>query len=223
MEKTITQPGSGHTLFKRWIFFIISLFVMAFGVAFSVKSDLGTSPISSFPYAISTFTRLTIGQATICMHVVLVALQILILRKDYKPLQLIQLPVAFAFGYLTDFAVWATRSFPASSYSLQWLCCIIGITLVAVGVSGEVVSHATVLAGEGFSLAVCQVSRIKFSNMKIIFDVSLVCLAIVSSLIFTHHIQGVREGTLAAAICVGLFSRQILKPLRKFAARHLDA
>ena len=80
---------------------------MAAGVAFSVHANLGTSPISSLPYTLSVLVEpLTIGTATICMHVVLILLQILVLRKNYDPFQLVQLPVAIIFGYLTDFFNW---------------------------------------------------------------------------------------------------------------------
>ena len=43
--------------------------------------------------------------------------------------------------------------------------------------------------------------------MKITFDVSLVALAVVLSLIFTGHIAGIREGTVAAAVFVGLTAK----------------
>ena len=78
-------------------------------VAFSIKASLGTSPISSVPYVVSLFAPLTVGTATHHMHCVFILLQILILRKKYHPIQLMQLPVAFFFGYLTDFGVWAVQ------------------------------------------------------------------------------------------------------------------
>ena len=71
------------------------------GVACSIKGALGTSPISSLPYAMSGFLPLTVGTCTIIMHVGFILLQILILRRQYDPMQLIQLPVALLFGYLT--------------------------------------------------------------------------------------------------------------------------
>ncbi len=200
---------------KQWLILIISLFIMAFGVAFSVKAHLGTSPISSFPNAVSEFTPLTIGNVTICMHLVLICLQIVILRKRYQWLQLIQLPLAIIFGYLTDLCVWITQHIHYSNYLEQWILCVIGIFLVALGVSGAVVSKTTVLAGEGFSLAVCQVTGMQFSKMKVIFDISLVVLAVAVSLIFTGHVIGVREGTLAAMIFVGVLSRLMIGPLEK--------
>ena len=94
---------------KRYILLCVGLVIMAFGVAFSIKGGLGTSPISSLPYVLSQFTPLTVGTATIAMHVTLIVLQILLLRRQYDPVQLIQLPVALVFGTLTDFSVWALR------------------------------------------------------------------------------------------------------------------
>ena len=68
---------------KRWLLLCVGLLVMAFGVAFSIKGGLGTSPISSLPYVISRITPLTVGTATIAMHVALILLQILLLRKRF--------------------------------------------------------------------------------------------------------------------------------------------
>lgn len=207
---------------KRCFVLVIGLCVMAAGVAFSIHGNLGTSPISSLPYTLSVIVGpLSVGTATICMHGVLVLLQILILRKKYDPFQLIQLPVAIVFGYLTDFFNWLLNGLSYSAYWQQWIFCLIGICLVATGVALEVMSKVTVLAGEGFDLAVCQVTRIKFANMKIIFDVSLVVIACILGLIFTGQLQGVREGTVAAALLVGLLTKQIAKPLRKFEERFL--
>lgn len=201
---------------KRYLLLLAGLSVMAFGVAFSIKADLGTSPISSVPYTVSLFSPLTVGTATIVMHCVFILLQILILRKNYHLIQLMQLPVAFLFGYLTDFGVWAVQRIGYHGYWQQWLLCLAGILLVAVGVSLEVKAGVVVLAGEGVVLAICQVLPVKFGYMKVGFDVTLVVTACVLSMVFTGQIQGVREGTVAAAVMVGLIARQIGKILSKW-------
>lgn len=202
---------------KRYLLLLLGLAIMAFGVAFSIKANLGTSPISSVPYVISTFTPLTVGTATIAMHCVFIVLQILILRKNYHPIQLMQLPVALFFGYLTDFGVWAVRGINCNTYWQQWGICLIGILLVAAGVSFEVKAGVVVLAGEGVVLAVCKVlPKVKFGYMKVGFDVILVITACVLSLVFSGRIQGVREGTVAAALLVGLMAKQFGKILVKW-------
>ncbi len=199
---------------KRYLLLLAGLSIMAFGVAFSIKASLGTSPISSVPYVVSLFAPLTVGTATIVMHCVFILLQILILRKKYHPIQLMQLPVAVFFGYLTDFGVWAVRGIHCSTYWQQWIVCLIGILLVAAGVSLEVKAGVVVLAGEGVVLAICKVlPKIKFGYMKVGFDVTLVVIACILSFTFTGHLQGVREGTVAAALLVGLIAKQIGKLL----------
>ena len=209
-------------LAKRYLVLCLGLMIMAFGVAFSIKAGLGTSPISSVPYVVSLFSPLTVGTATICMHCVFILLQILLLRRKYDPIQLMQLPVALLFGYLTDFAVWCIKGISCSSYLDQWALCAIGILLVGIGVSLEVTAGVVVLAGEGFVLAVCRVFPIKFGNMKIAFDVSLVIIGCILSFIFLHGLYGVREGTIAAAILVGTTARQINKLLASPAEKHLN-
>lgn len=208
-------------LFKRCILLVAGLVIMAFGVAFSIQAGLGTSPISSLPYVLSLFTPLTVGTATIALHVTLILLQILVLGRRYDPIQLLQLPVALVFGVLTDFSVWVLQSLTPSSYPMQWLFCMAGILLVGVGVSFEVTADVVTLAGEGMVLALCKAFSLKFANTKVGFDVTLVVLSTILSAVFLGQLAGVREGTVAAAILVGLTAKQVNRPMQAFARRHL--
>ena len=89
--------------------------------------------------------------------------------------------MAFFFGYLTDFGVWAVQGITCNTYWQQWIICLIGILLVSVGVSLEVKAGVVVLAGEGVVLAVCKVlPKVKFGYMKVGFDVTLVVIACIS-------------------------------------------
>ena len=128
------------------------LLIMSFGVACSIKGALGTSPISSLPYAMSRFLPLTVGVCTIMMHVGFILLQILILRRQYDPVQLIQLPGGAAVWLSADFALWAVDGITCGAYWQQWLVCLLGIGLVAIGVSCEVTADVAVLAGRAWSL-----------------------------------------------------------------------
>lgn len=193
---------------KRYLILVVGLCIMSIGVAFSIKAGLGTSPISSVPYVLNLITGLSIGTTTIIANSVIVLLQILILRKKYQPIQLLQVLVAVVFGLLTDVAVWCVEGVVLTAYWQQWLICIAGIVLVAVGVSFEVAAHVVTLPGEGLALALCRVIRLKFGYMKVIVDVSLVVIAVALSFGFLPGLQGVREGTLAAAVFVGLLAKQ---------------
>ena len=75
--------------------------------------------------------------------------------------------------YWTDFAVYTVQGICYDTYWQQWAICLIGILLVAIGVSLEVKAGVVVLAGEGVVLAICKVlPKIKFGYMKVGFDVT---------------------------------------------------
>lgn len=200
---------------KRLILLCLGLTIMAFGVAFSIKAALGTSPISSVPYVTSAISGLTVGTTTIIMNFMFVVIQILILRRQYDWFQLLQFPAAILFGTMIDVAEQVIKFISPSNYFQQWIICAIGIFLVAFGVSLEVTANLVTTAGEGIVLAICKVAPVKFSNMKVAFDVTLVCISIALSFIFLGHLDGVREGTIAAAICVGLITKQTGKVTNK--------
>lgn len=202
-----------YSLLTRFLILFAGLLIMAFGVAFSIKAGLGTSPISSLPYVISLIAPLSVGTATIIMHCVLILLQILLLRKKFELIQLTQLPVAIIFGYLTDFAVWALRPISVSSYPDSLCLCLMGILLVGTGVSFEVNASLVTLAGEGMVLAVCRTFNLPFAKGKTGFDCTLVFLASVLSILFLGYLAGVREGTAAAAILVGVTSKAVTRKL----------
>ena len=207
------ERRSAAELVRRWLFLAVSLLIMALGVACSIQASLGTSPISSLPYVLSQIAPLSVGVTTILMNAVLVLIQIFILRRRYDPVQLLQLPVAVVFGCLTDLALWVVSFLQPAAYWQQWLLCLVGIALVGVGVSCEVTAGVVTMAGEGVVLAVCQVAPIKFGTMKVFFDVSLVAISCVLSLLFLGRIVGVREGTLAAALLVGQVARRMNRTL----------
>lgn len=200
----------------RLVMLLVGFGVMAFGVAFSIKGALGTSPISSVPYVTGYISGLSVGTTTIIMNGIFVLIQIAILRRRYQWVQLLQFPAAIVFGLFIDGAGVVLQGIHYSNYFQQWVLCAIGIVLVGLGVSIEVTARLVTTAGEGVVLAICQVAPVKFGNMKVIFDVTLVCISIVTGLVFLGRLEGVREGTVAAAICVGLLAKAFSKPLAKF-------
>jgi uncharacterized membrane protein YczE len=202
---------NAQIILKKIVVSLLGFGIMAFGIAFSIKAALGTSPISSVPYVTGEIFMLSVGKTTIIMHCIFILIQILLLRKNYQIFQLSQLAVAFVFGFLTDFAVFCIQHVEVHTYIEQWGLCAIGILLVGIGVSLEVTADFVVVAGEGLVLAICESFHTKFGNTKILFDVTLVLTAIVLSLVFLGRLSGVREGTLAAALLVGQVSKLCMK------------
>ena len=77
----------------------------------------------------------------------------------------------------------------------------------------EVTANVVTLAGEGLVLAICEVAPVKFGDMKMCFDIILVGTAVLIGIFAKGELLGVREGTVAAAVLVGLLSKQICRPM----------
>ena len=197
------------SILKRTLLLCIALGVMAVGVALSIKADLGTSPISSVPYVVSLMSEMSVGTATSLINAILLVGEILIMRRQFQPIQLLQLAVVTLFGWLIDLCLWGLDGLTYADYGQQWMICIAGIIILGIGVSLEVTANLIPLPGEGLILSVCTVLPIKFGNMKVITDVSLVLVAVLLSFAFLSGLYGVREGTIAAAVCVGLVAKTV--------------
>lgn len=202
-------------LFKRSAILLFGLFIMAFGVALSVKANLGTTPISSVPYVFSLGLPFTMGETTIVINALLIVLQIALLRREFQPIQLLQFPIVAVFGLFTDFTLFlVSAKTPLSNYPLQLAVCLLSILIVAFGVFLEVKAKLIYLAGEGLVLAISKSFHQEFGKVKIGFDSALVLLAIVSSLLMLDDVQGVREGTVASALLVGIVARFYAKKIK---------
>lgn len=209
-------------LLKRCIILLIGFAIMSLGIALSIKASLGTSPISSVPYVTSKISGLSVGATTIIINIIFIIMQIVILRNKYNCFQLLQIPALFIFGIMIDFSQFLIKDISYANYFQQWIICFLGIFLVGIGISIEVMAKLVTTPGEGLVLAICQVFPIKFGNMKIAFDVTLVIISISTVLIYLGRLDGVREGTIVAAVCVGIIARQFTKSLKFFEQKYLS-
>lgn len=204
-------------LVKRYALFIVSLLVMAIGVAMTKKAELGVSPISSVANVMSIkFTALSLGNWLIIWNCVLILGQILFLRKNFQPIQLLQIPFSFLFGYFTDFGMWIMSFFDADTYVVKIAFVILGTIILGFGIALSVIANVVMNSGEAFVKAVSDVTHADFGNLKIGFDVSCVVISVVLSLVFFYmKIVGTREGTIIAALTTGIVVKLFLKLLKK--------
>lgn len=196
---------SKKELVKRYILFIIGLFFSGLGVAVTKYGELGVTPISSIPNILSIrFTNITIGTFLMICNVLLLIGQIIILRKNFKIVNLLQIPLSFLFGWFTDLGLMLTRIIiPQDPYPWRLFCVFLGTFLLAFGISLQVVADTILNSGEAFVKAISDTIHKEFGYVKVAFDVYNVTAAIVLSLIFFGSIKGAREGTIIAAVSIG--------------------
>ncbi|WP_218939678.1 cytidylate kinase family protein [Lutibacter citreus] len=205
-----------NTIILKIIIFGIGLFVMALGVALSVKANLGVSPISCIPYVYCFKLPFTLGTLTIFFNLILILIQIGILRKNYRLLQLLQLPVVFAFGVFIDLALHLVSGLNVSNYYWQALWCLMSCVVIAFGVFLEVKAKLTYLPGEGLAMAISDTFNKEFGKAKIGVDSAMVLVGLISSFVFLKQLEGIREGTIVAAISVGFIAKYFHRRIHFF-------
>ncbi len=197
----------------RILIYILGLFSLAMGVAVSANSDLGISPVNSLPYVISAVVRRDPGTCVTLVFCFYILLQIIILRREFKPVNLFQIAFSTVFGYFVNFTKdlvgdWALPGYPGK---LVMLC--ISIVLIAVGVVLYVEVELVPMPMEGLSLCIAQKTGVAFHNMKIIIDCLVVVVGVVLSFLFLHKLAYIREGTVITAIVTGKVMALVKKPL----------
>ncbi|MDO5549245.1 MAG: DUF6198 family protein [Eubacteriales bacterium] len=212
--------------FRRYILCVIGVFFSALGIAIVRLADLGVSPISSVANVMSLkFSMLSLGNWLIIWNCVMILGQILILRRRFQPVQLMQVPLSILFGYFTDFGMWVFAWATWDFYPMRLVNVAVGTCLMGFGIAICVIADAVMNSGEAFVKAVSDTTHLEFGNVKIGFDVSCVVLSIVLSLgFFAFTIRGTREGTIIAALCTGIvikfFTRLLRHPMERIFGLH---
>ena len=198
-------------LIKRYIFLLVGLFVNGLGVSFITKAGLGTSPITSIPYTLSLGFTPTVGMFTLVFNIFLVILQVILLRRNFQLQNLLQLPIIALFSFFIDLTMSLLGFMQPETYAMKVVSLIVGCLILGFGVFMEMVANVAMLPGEATVRAVSDVFSTDFGKTKIAFDSSMTIIAAILSFIMFKHLDGVREGTIVAAILVGFIARLFKK------------
>lgn len=188
----------------RVITYAIGLLILAFGVAFSVNSNLGVSPVNSLPYVISLIVEKKLGTCVTVVFISYILLQILILRKEFQWFNLAQILCSTLFGKFVDFAKMVVGDFAIPTYAGQLTMLAISIVLIAIGISTYMGVKLINMPMEGLTAAIASKQpKAKFHNVKVVVDCVAVGTGIVLSFVFLGGLFGIREGTIISAMAIG--------------------
>lgn len=202
-------------LLRRYILYVFGLFVFSLGIALVARSCMGATPVSSWAYTMSRHTVLSYGTYSFLIHLAMISYQIAImyghgLREEWYNIAL-QIPFSFLFGAFLDLNMLLTSVLHPVGL-LPCLCLLLVACMVhAMGVYLQVCANVSMMSAEAFVYYTCKRWNLYFWKTKIKFDVSMVMLAICTSLLFDFSIQSVtsavREGTVIDALLVGRIYR----------------
>lgn len=215
---------SGEELtFKRVFNYIFGLYLITLGVAFSIKSGLGSAPVSSIPYAMNLIWAVEIGVATFIFHALLVLIELLLLRGDFKKKHFLQVFVGVLFGAFTSFSVALLGFIPAADNLLiALLMTALSIFFIALGLFFYVPTNIIPLSVEGVTQAIAIVADKPFPKVKVYFDITVVATALILSYGFLGQFGSVGIGTILGALFIGTTVKYIHKIYGHITGKDVD-
>lgn len=197
----------------RIFIYCFALLLMALGVALSVNSNLGVSPVNSLPYVVSQILNVQMGTCVTVIFCFYILLQWIILRKEFQIIQLLQIAFSTIFGYFVDFAKALVGTFALPGYLGQLTMLAASIVLIALGVLLYMDAQLVPMPMEGLASTIAQKLNKPFPTMKMTVDCLAVIIGIVLSFAFLGKLDGIREGTIITAVLVGKLIAVFRKPI----------
>lgn len=197
--------------YKRVIVYVLGLFLYSLGIALTAKTDLGIAPISTLPYALSFILPFSFGICTFFLTITYILIQIILLGKGFEKRQYLQIVVGVLFSTFVDFSMFILRAVEPVSYISKLAVLTIGCFVLASGITLSVISNVVIPPAEGAINAISTKLNKNFGNVKIVFDSTVVILAIIVSLIFLGRLEGFKEGTIISVFLAGYFTKLQMK------------
>lgn len=200
---------------KRLIIYFSGMVSVSLGIVLCAQCGLGISPISSIPFVIKELCPLTFGTLTMLFHLINISLQMILMKKVNDIKVLLQIPVAFMFGWLIDL-IKTFITVDQNSLLMKALALAFSIFFTAFGMVLMVHMNLVQNPPDGFVKISAEVSKKEFGNVKIMYDVCCVLISVGIGMIFLHKPFGMGIATLASALFVGRLVTILNKILGKW-------
>lgn len=181
---------------KRITVSAIFMVLVGMGAAISLKAAIGVGAWDALAQSFSYFTGIKVGTVGMIFNSSCVLGQIILLRRNFRWIQLLQLPISIILGTIINFILYdALGTITIDSYFVNLLVLIAAMILVSMSVGAVMVLDVVTFALEGFCMAIS--TKIKPSFAKIRQGADVLSIVIILALTFAFSLPpSLREGTI---------------------------
>ncbi len=193
---------------------LVGLFIMAIAMAFLSAAGLGISPVQSLSYVISCrFPKvISFGTASAIWNLILVAVQVLVLKKEFRPWELLQIPLTLYFAVVIDLAEVIIAIAPVGIVA-RILTMLLGVVVLAIGIFFTVEANLVMNSGEAAVKAIAKQTKKEFGSVKVVFDTTIVVAALLASVVLFGEFRWDMVGI--GTVCCALFTGFLVKGIGK--------
>lgn len=205
----------------RWVVkslkLLLAITVIAFGLSFIVKAQIGQSALTGFVSNIGLLTGWTQGGLLLILNLLFIAGQWILLRERFKLIQAFQIGLTFAYSPIVDFFIYTLplgRLEGEVFYGTRLAVLILGVLIMALGVSLMLTLDFVMMPYEGFAHVLSERIRKPFGSTRRLTDLLFMSGSVLLILVFSLPNMTLREGTLIFAILMGTFNNRMVPFLK---------
>ena len=200
---------------RRWTIYLTGIVILACGITMSSKTNLGTSPVISVAYNISDLSGIPFGVMTFIYYVFLIAVQVLLLRREFDPVQCFQLLASLL---TSTFIGLFDRFLPSSEvFPVQVLLLILAIVLTAIGIILTVGAQFVPNPADGLASAISRRTGKSLGLSKNLLDFVSILISVALGLLFRGRLVGIGIGTVITMLLTGRAVAILQKPVQRLA------
>ncbi|MHC1684683.1 MAG: YitT family protein [Clostridiaceae bacterium] len=185
------------------IILAICVIITGFGASLTMKASLGIGAYDAAAMSVSQLLIIKVGTVAMCFNISCVLFQVLILRKEFKPIQFLQIGISILLGTVVNFFLYSILGqLAVSTYILRLILFILGIIICAFAVAIIMAINIVSMPLEGFCMAISNKININFGKIRQYADVVSIVIAVILTLVFGSSLT-LREGTILGMIMFG--------------------
>lgn len=201
-EEIERQEVSKLPVLRGELALLLVVMMNSFAVVLMLYSGSGIPAISSVPYAFSeVFAKISLGTWNYIFQGLLI-LSLMIMRKKFVPQYLFSFVVGFVFSEMLDVnEMWIGILPTGIGYRIVYF--VISYLLVCVGIALSNRCCLPIIPTDLFPRELSNITKIKYSKIKIGFDVGSLVVTSFMTCIILGHLDGLGIGTILAAFTMG--------------------
>lgn len=194
---------------KKFIEFIemcIGIIVISFGINLMIKSNLGQTAYIALVDNISKIVDVKVGTCVIIFNISCILGQMVLLRQDFKKIQLMQVITAYLNGQIVNVFCYdflPTANIIPNNYLIQWLLILCGILIVSFGIAITRNADSIKMPLEELAFVLSNKINHPLPKVRQSIDLLLIVGSLLLILLFKLDFSTLREGTWFSMLVLG--------------------
>ncbi len=180
--------------------------VIALGISLMMKSNLGQTAYTAFATNLSKVAGSKTGTAIIFFNLSCLLGQIILLGKNFKPIQMTQALIAYLNGQMVNVFCYnfsPIAKLVPNNYYEQWLLLLLGLFVISFGVAILRSANFLNMPLEELSYVIAAKINRPFPIVRQAFDILAIAGCFVTILLFKLDYSSIREGTWCSMLLLG--------------------